>query len=454
MKIQTKTTLLFTTLTAAVFIILAGTVYYFSNEFAHNDFYKRLELRAIISAKLHFEQGHISTQSFKDLQKQYLEKLPAEESFIIKVDSSGEPLPPVPSGTPVYYLKNIIKAEGETVYHQKGFLHFAGLLYKDKSGDFLVVESAQNTYGYEIIKRLKNILIITLVASVLVIYSVGLYFSRKTFQPFRYITNKVVTISETNLHLRLKEQKGSDEIAELIRTFNNMFDRLETAFETQNNFVSNASHELRTPLTSIVAEADYALSRERNADDYRQSLASIVKQAEKLQQLTGGLLSLAQTTFDGKKQRWEKLRIDELLIEAKAHTNAVFNNRIIIEMQNLPDNAEDITILGNYDLLKIAIGNIMLNACKYSGTQPVTVQLAIDVMMVRITIKDQGIGIPLDDLKHIYEPFFRASNVRGVEGYGIGMPLSFNIIRMHKGNIVVESVENKGTTVIISLPVC
>jgi len=79
MKIQTKTTILFTTLTAAVFVILAATVYYFFDQFAYNDFYKRLELRAKIAAKFSFEQGHVSTEAFKLIQKQYLERLPEEE---------------------------------------------------------------------------------------------------------------------------------------------------------------------------------------------------------------------------------------------------------------------------------------------------------------------------------------------------------------------------------------
>ncbi len=452
MNIQTKTTLLFTTLTMAVFLVLAATVYYFSNQFTYADFYKRLELRARISAKFAFELDHISTENLKQLRKDYLEKLPGEESYTVKLLANGAPQTPFPAGLPLSYLKNIAAAQGATVFHQDKMVHFAGLLYKDQTGDFLVIESALNRYGNEIIGRLGKILIITLIASVALIYTVGLYFSRKTFAPFRYITSKVQIISEGNLHLRLTERRGDDEISELINTFNKMLDRLETAFESQNNFISNASHEFRTPLTSIVAEADYALSHERSAEVYRKSLENIVQQAAKLQRLTGGLLSLAQTSFDGKKQLWGKVRIDELLFEARENAAAIFSNKIVMHLPALPDNDEDICITGNYDLLKIALGNIILNACKYSGDKPVAVELMIVKKQAIVKVTDQGIGIPAEEIRHIYDPFFRASNTNKFEGYGIGMPLSGNIIRMHRGKIAVTSTVGEGTTVNVTLP--
>lgn len=454
MKIQTKTTILFTLLTMTVFLVLTVTVYYFSNQFAYNDFYKRLELRARISAKFTFEKDHISTESFKLIQQQYLEKLEDEKSYIIPLSVNGEPQPPFPPRVPVSYLKEIKKANGATAFFQGNLVNYAGLLYKDETGDFLVVESATNKYGAEIMRRLRNILIITLVASALIIYGAGLYFSRRTFQPIRHVTHRVQAISEGNLQLRLHEPEGSDEVAELIKIFNKMLDRLETAFETQNNFVSNASHELRTPLTAIVAEADYALSKERTIDVYRQSLQQILQQADKLQHLTKGLLSLAQTSFDGSKQRWEKVRIDELLFEVKDNTTEILpKSNICVQLPELPVHEDDIMVYGNQDLLKIALGNIIINACKYSNNAPVWIELAFKNRHAAIIISDKGIGIPEKEIPHIYDPFFRASNAKNFEGYGIGMPLSEKIIRLHKGTINVQSKVNEGTVITISLPI-
>ena len=453
MKIQTKTAILFTVLTSIVFCVLVFIVYYFSNKFVYNDFYKRLELRARIAAKFQFERDHNTTESFKQIQKQYLERLPEEETYTVKLTPDNKPVPPVPAGLPNSYLQEINRADGQTVFHQDGFVHFAGLLYQDETGNFLVIESAENKYGEEIITRLGNILILTLLVSVIIIFSAGIYFARKTFQPVRSITARVQAISEGNLHVRLEEVKGTDEIAQLILTFNIMLDRLSAAFETQNNFISHASHELRTPLTGIVAEADYALSRERTTAEYQASLKQIVQQAEKLQTLTKGLLSLAQTGFDGKKQQWGLVRIDELLYAVKENIDAILpNNQLTISLPVLPENEEDISIKGNAGLLKIALDNIVLNACKYSGNQRVIMELNIVNRTALITIIDKGIGIPPTEMAFIFDPFFRASNTSNFEGYGVGLPLSQNILHMHRGKIILKSEVEHGTIVTVTLP--
>ena len=454
MKIQTKTAILFTVLTATIFLILNITVYYFVKSFSNNDFEKRLELRSKITAKLNFEEDEISTEAFKEIKKQYLERLPQEEPFVFQLSDKKVMAPgDIPKEIPLKYINSVIANGGKTTYYENGFRHFAGLLYKDEKGDFVVIESATNEYGRKMMQYLLFIKLFSLITATVIIYSVGVYFSKKTFKPIRDVINSVKRISEGNLHIRLKERESSDEIAELTSTFNQMLNRLETAFEIQNNFISNASHELRTPLTAIVGEADLALAKPRSIEEYQQSLHQIILQAEKLQQLTKGLLALAQTGFDGKRQLWEMIRIDQLIFDVKDNCDAIVpQNNIKIRFDNLPNNEEGISIKGNADLLKIAITNIVLNACKYSDNKEVTISLLINLQEAIIKIEDAGIGIPKEELKNIYDPFFRASNTKKYDGFGIGMPLSNNIIQLHKGSIAVQSSINVGTTVQISLP--
>ncbi|RPD49019.1 sensor histidine kinase [Paracnuella aquatica] len=455
MKIQTKTTILFTILTATIFLILSVTVYLVVDSFAHRDFDKRVELRARISAKFRFEQDHLSTQAFQAIQRQYLEKLPEEKAVILKLDANGRLTPAPPKDLPQSFLQQIINAGGNTVFYEKDFRHFAGLVYNDESGRYLVIKSATNRYGSQMMARLRTLKIIQFCIAVLLIFSVGLIFSRKTFQPIRDIINRVKQISQGNLHLRLTARKGGDEIAELTSTFNQMLNRLETAFEAQNNFISNASHELRTPLTNIIGEADYALSKERTPEAYRYSLQQIVQQAEKLQTISKGLLALAQTGFDGRAQSWQTVRVDQLLFDVKEDCSAIFPDaQIQIMLDELPADEAGLSISGNYNLLKTAVNNIVLNACKYSRNQPVHLHLQVASGIVAITVQDKGIGIPNEELKYIYDPFFRASNTKDFEGYGIGMPLANNIIQLHKGSIEIHSKEGAGTKVIVRFPLC
>jgi signal transduction histidine kinase len=455
MKIQTKTTILFTILTATIFLILNVTVYFFINEYAHRDFNKRLELRAKISAQSRFEKDESSTHAFNDIQKKYLEKLPEERAFILEVDSiTGKINTEIPKALPAKYLKEIIEGKGSTVYYQNRYRHFAGFLHQGHNGNHIVINSATNEYSSEMMQWLRIIKIIQFICAVILIYTVGLYFSRKTFQPIRDIISNARMISSRNLHLRLKEQEGSDEIAELTSTFNQMLAKLETAFDAQNNFISNASHELRTPLTAIIGEADYALSKERTAADYKQSLEEIAQHAEKLQQVTKGLLALAQTGFTNSAGSWKKIRLDQLLYDVKETCDTIIpNNQVFVDIPSLPADEELISLNGNYELMKMAVNNIVINACKYSGNKPVSLQLRTEENQASIIIRDEGIGIPEEELKHIHEPFYRASNSKSFHGHGIGFPLANNIIRLHKGRINVSSTVGKGTVVTIQLPV-
>jgi signal transduction histidine kinase len=118
----------------------------------------------------------------------------------------------------------------------------------------------------------------------------------------------------------------------------------------------------------------------------------------------------------------------------------------------LPDNPKKLKVQGNEQLLHLAVANIINNGCKYSDFQQVKVSLGATDTDVYIIVKDTGIGIPETEMDKIYDPFFRASNTRNYEGYGIGLPLARNIVRMHNGELIVSSNENQGTTVQLRFP--
>lgn len=283
---------------------------------------------------------------------------------------------------------------------------------------------------------------------------IAYWLSKRLINPIKVITEEVNLIGTENLHVRLDVSDNEDELTQLIRTFNNMLDRLETSFETQKNFISNASHELNTPLTSIIGEADVALARDRSAEEYVDALQQILKEAEKLDKKTKALLYLAQTGFNGKVLVFDKVRIDQLIFDVHKTINRIHpDNKIVIDFSLLPENPEMLKIKGNEQLLHLALSNILLNSYKYSSNQSVKVSLGLAENQVILVVTDSGIGIPKDELQYIYDPFFRASNTRNFEGYGIGLPLTRNIIKIHKGELNVYSVQNEGTIVEIKLPV-
>jgi signal transduction histidine kinase len=455
MKIQVKTALLFTAVTAGIILFLSLAVYYFASRFTFNDFLKRLELRAKISARIHFEEDEISSAAFNELREQYLTPLPKEKVYILEYDSLARKLKnDTGPKLPQTFYGSVILHNGKTVYTSVKHTQYAGILFRNESNkQYLVISSAVNVYGDQVLKNLEKVLIITFIMSTIAIFTVGTFLSRRIFAPVREITRRVEDISAYNLHLRLQEGSGKDEITALAQTFNNMLDRLETSFETQNNFVSNASHELRTPLTTIIGEAEIALSKVRSEQEYKQSLQVILREAARLQHLTASLLKLAQAGFDGQKQEWGILRMDESLMNVKKTVDEIEpNNRVRISL-HLPEDERLVSVQGNDQLLHLALSNIVLNACKYSDNKSVLLSLATSENKIIIAVVDEGIGIPAAEVKYIFDPFFRASNTFDYEGYGIGLPLTHTIIRLHKGDIRIQSQVGKGTTVIVSLPV-
>ncbi|PZF73321.1 sensor histidine kinase [Taibaiella soli] len=453
MTIQIKTTVLFTVLTAGFIFLVSMVVYFFSSKFAFQDFYKRLEIRAHIVASALLENDKTNTAVYEAIREQYLEKLNQEKEYLLPVKNGVVDQKAADSmGINPSFLKKIISLH-EANYNQHG-LYYSGVLHANNNGNYIVVISARNDYGDEVLRNLRQILLACGVVSTLIVFTIGLFFSKAIFLPIRNIISRVKEISIGSLHLRLPEQKEHDEIAVLTRTFNDLLSRLEAAFDIQKNFVSNASHELRTPLTAIIGEADLALYKERNPAEYKASLEVILHEAEILQNLTNNLLTLAQTDSAAASLQMEPVRLDEVLNDIKLMVSKMHPEyQLTLTMPDVHGYMDAPYANGNYALLRLAISNVVLNAFKYSG-KPVSILLQTENKKHTISISDEGIGIPEEELKYIFVPFFRASNIGTIEGHGIGLPLTFNIVRFHEGEIKVQSAVGVGTKVAIVLPVC
>lgn len=452
MSLHTRITFLFAILSAVIISLLSGFVWYFANEFAFEDFYKRLEARVNITAQIKVYKS-ANTKEYIELRTKYLEQLPSEQAHILTADKSSKLSFDKKTQLPFVFYQMI--DQGKMARYRKKNVFYAGKYFKTGNNGYIVIISGKDPYGYRELEYLQKILIAGFFLSVALSYFVGRKFSEFTFKPIRALIKKTKGINAENLHQRLDPVQGTDEIAEISQTFNDMLDRLETAFETQNNFISNASHELRTPLTIISGEAELALTGNMDSvSELHKSLLKIQSESERLENILTSLLGLAQSGFDGKKQRWENIRLDELIWDVKSAIDLVNpDNKIQIDFSKLPADFESINLKGNLNLLKLAITNIVNNACKYSDNRIVILGLSISTANVVISVKDQGIGIPENELQHVFEPFFRASNTTNYSGYGVGLPLSLNIIRLHRGSIAIKTVQESGTEMNILLPI-
>lgn len=450
MKFQNRITLLFFVISATGLILLNATIYYFVSQFSFKDFFDRLETRANLAAQIQlYASGNSDT--YQELRNRYLEKLEDEKDYFVKVENGAQEFKR-PIALPESFYDEIINT-GRAKYNERNHFYL-GKIFKKNTERYIVIVAASDPYGFKELQALKNVLKICFFISIILSYLAGVFLSRYTIKPIVNITSSVKQIKANNLHSRLPEMKGNDVVSNLISTFNTMLTRLETAFETQNNFISNASHELKTPLTIITSEAELLISGNNLAEKEAKSVKTILSESEKLHHILTSLLGLAQSGFDGKKQNWQQIRIDELLLNVADAVKKIEGQCTLdIDFSGLPEDESLLYTAGNVNLLSLAISNIILNGCKYSKNQPVLLKASTENNSIIISVKDQGIGIPEQEQQHVFEPFFRASNTSEFEGYGIGLPLTLNIIRLHKGSIGIRSQENQGTEIQLFLPI-
>ncbi|ANW95638.1 histidine kinase [Wenyingzhuangia fucanilytica] len=449
MKTQTKILIFSTSIFLSYILIFSGFIYYSISDYTYTDFYKRLEIRAITMAKIELE-SHKSVEMVKEIRQDFLEKLPNESIVVLELNK--DTIIKTGLNVPKSFIEEI-KLNERAFYHNESIFH-SGIKYITKGKEYLVIVSAKNEYSIKLVKYLRNLLIVALGFSVLILGFLVYVFSRRIMRPIKKMVSEIKIISTENLNFRLVEPKNNDELKVLAAAFNDMLNRLETSFETQKNFISNASHELNTPLTSIIGEAEVVLSKERTVNDYINSLNTILESAGKLNKKTKALLFLAQTGYNGKIQQVNGLRMDELVIDVKTTVEKIYPEaQIHLNFDLLPDNPDTLKVKGNEQLLHLAISNVVMNACKYSDFKKVDLAVLVINQQVIVRVRDEGIGIPKEEIQYIYDPFFRASNTSEYGGYGIGLPLTRNVMKIHNGIIVVNSDQNKGTTIELRLPV-
>lgn len=452
MKLRFKLALIYSLLTAFLMMLAFGIIYYFTAKYTEQEFFQYLDKRVVLTSQIYLQKEEVTSGLYQKIVNDFSHYLPTEFDTVISLEDKTYP------GFSKYardfspdFLDNVDEnGYGRTTSENR---QVVGLRYEDNEGIYLVLASAYDSEGHSELKRLRKLLGIILLSSTILTFFVGLFYARQILKPISNIISRVHRIEASNLSTRLPISTGKDELNQLASTFNKMLARLEVSFELQHNFVSHASHEFHNPLSVILGEIEVATSRERSAEDYKESLLKIEKEAKRLNNLTESLLGLAQTSYSDKAMRRRPVRVDELMMEVtdivkKQNPDA----KIEMDLDNLPANEEELIVLMNEDLLRVALVNVVDNASKFSGNELVRIYLSFSVGKINIHITDQGVGIPETEIGNIFEPFFRGSNVRKFKGFGIGLPLTQKIIKLHNGEILVKSMEKSGTAVIISLP--
>lgn len=439
MQIKSKIAVYFTVISLCILFICMSTVYFLFREHLYSEFYRSLQSKALMTVAM-VEKTNIKLEPLEFEKQTNQVLLPKSENIIIYNDHlkpifSYNPLEKTIDETTLKKIKTTRELKFDL-----GPFQCIGILYKTNNGNQVIVV-AKEQFRSDELQRLKNIMVWTGIISLLFVFVSGYILAYVSLKPVNDIINTVDCILPTDLDKRLKTENNHDEIYKLAFSFNRLLDRVEDAFKIQKGFMSNVSHEIRNPLTSIVSSAQVILAKDRSKEEYKNCIETIHEEATELEHITAMLMDLARITSNTQQINFAPVRIDEVLWQAKAsilkiHPQYIFN----FDTHQYPEDAENLVIEGNETLLRLAIYNLLENACKFSPDHTAKIKPYIGHHgEVIIDIIDRAPMIQTSDMEFIFKPFYRSNLTKKIKGSGIGLSLVASIIQLHGAELKLQN---------------
>ena len=278
----------------------------------------------------------------------------------------------------------------------------------------------------------------------------GWWLASRAIRPIDDISLAAAKISAGDLAQRINLADTESELGRLAAVLNSTFARLEAAFAQQQQFTSDAAHELRTPVAVMLTQTQLSLSRERSSAEYRQTLETCQRAAQRMRRLIESLLALAR--LDAGQETMRRLKFDLAtvirdcadLVQPLAADRGVI---VALEIQSLE-------CTGDSERIAQVLTNLLTNAIHYNRPQgEVRVATALENGAAIITVRDTGTGIAAGDLPRVFERFYRSDKSRTSGGQGLGLSICQAIITAHGGSLEVASEAGVGTTFTVRLPV-
>jgi two-component system, OmpR family, sensor kinase len=284
----------------------------------------------------------------------------------------------------------------------------------------------------------------------------GYFLARKSLAPVVAMSSQAGRISAKNLHERLPIQNAKDELGCLAASFNELLERVDQSFERQRRFMSDASHELRTPAAILRGESEVALSRtERPAEEYRESLAVLHAEAQRLTHIVEDLFTLTRADAGQYPLSPQEFYLDELVADCTHAARSLASAKQISLTCEVP---EELPIRADEGLLRRMILNLLDNAIKYTPAGGrVKVSCERSGAEYALSVTDSGPGIPKELQQRVFERFFRVDKARTRSkndggGAGLGLSIARWIAEAHHGRLILARSDSSGSMFSALLP--
>ncbi len=443
MSIQNRLLIIYTIIFSAAFIIFAVIVY----ELPRSRILAEIDgdLEAVASQVVEPQPGTLP---------QMLDTFEAASTMVVVADVGGKVLLKSPNLSSFHDLldpnADPDQASYSVVRQGDNRLRVYSVPLDEKGGQnpYHFMQVARLLDTYEELNRISLTALLMGFAAATVSLFVAVLLTPGLFKPLEHIATAARQITRADdLSRRVPYANRPDQIGDLARAFNQTLERLEKLFQTQQRLLADVSHELRTPLTSMRGNLDLM---QRMGDTDPQSLAAVQVEISRMTRLVGDLLLLARADSGGLPLESKPVELDNILFDVYRQVR-LLDPPVYLELRDV----DQVIVLGDADRLKQLFLNLVENATKYTPEGgEVILSLSKNDGRAQFEVTDTGIGIPSENLPHIFDRFYRVdkARTRAQGGSGLGLSIAKWIAEAHGGDITVSSKIGKGTTFKVNLP--
>ena len=342
---------------------------------------------------------------------------------------------------------------------KNGNMQINKILEKDwKRHDYLIaVATIGNHKGHlymyyptnivrEIVLVLKILILLTFIGMILLSFGLIGIISQRITRPLLIMKDATQKMAKGEYNQKIPT-KGNDEVAQLGQSIQSLGEKLQAFEDSRNDFLADVSHELRTPLTYIKGYSDIlSKGMYKNNEEQAEYTAIINKEANRLSFLLNDLFEMSKLQVGKFELSMEMVNINSIIEKVMMNLTPAAVDKGIVLKKNLANDIPELSL--DIQRMEQVVYNLIENALKYTDIGEITVKSYQQKEMIIIEISDTGIGIPKLDIPHIWERFYRVdkSRTRKTGGSGLGLFVVKQIVEAHGGEIVVNSIEDKGST--------
>ena len=389
MKAGHKISIIYSGITIGLVLIAGLVFYFFSSNYIRNLYFHYMQEKAHAVAEEKFSKDELDPVKYRNVVIRRQTSIPTSKELFVNIENRDLARQVLSAYLDDVQIKQLYA--NQTVNFEHGQEVGTAFVYYDNTGTFAVIVLSRNPYGTDIARTLRWTLLLLVILSAGVLWLISRLYAMR------------------------------------------MLDRIDRDYQTEKMFVNNASHEINNPLTAIQGECEVGLLRDYSAREYQDILQRIAHEAERVVTIMRELLQFSHIRSGEEMKEIEPVNIAPLL-------QSLCEGRCEVNIQS------DFTVSGDAHLLRMAFQNRINNALKYSGGKPVSVTAADRL----VAIRDHGIGIPQEDLPHVFEPFYRASNTGTIIGHGVGLALAKAILEKHGAKVSMISQQGEGTKVCVA----